>query len=85
MADELKKELETYERKKPDLLAQAGKFALIKGDEVLGVYESYADALKIGYEKCGLSPFLVKKIQAIEPINLITRDVAVPCLTLQSR
>jgi len=85
MADELKRELETYERKKADLLAQAGKFVVIKGDDVIGVYESYADALKIGYDKCGLNPFLVKRIQAVEPINLITRDLALPCLTSQSR
>jgi hypothetical protein len=84
MAEPLKTELETYERKKSDLIADAGKFALIKGDAVLGIYESYADALKIGYEKCGLNPFLVKKIQVIEPINLITRDLALSCLTSQS-
>jgi hypothetical protein len=76
MADELKKELETYERKKADLLSQAGKYVVIKGDDVIGIFESYADGLKIGYEKCGLTPFLVKRIQAIEPINLITRDLA---------
>jgi len=84
MADELKTELETYERKKADLLAQAGKFTVIKGDGVIGIFDSYGDALRAGYEKCGLTPFLVKKIQAVEPLNLITRDFALPCLTSPS-
>jgi hypothetical protein len=68
-------ELQTYERLKPTLLAEAGKFAVISGEELLGVYSTYDDALKIGYEKCKLIPFLVKKIQAVEPVNFFTRAI----------
>ena len=59
----LEPELKTYERLKPELLQQEGQFAVIAGDSLLGVYSTYSDALKIGYEKCRLSPFLVQKIQ----------------------
>jgi hypothetical protein len=71
----LEKELETFEKLRPDLLSQDGQFAVISGEQLLGVYSTYEDALKIGYEKCGLQPFLVKKIQAVEPINFFSRSL----------
>ena len=77
----LEKELETYERLKEQLLLESdGKYAVISGDALLGVYSTYDDALKIGYEKCSLNPFLVKKITAIEPINFFSRSLD-PCHT----
>jgi hypothetical protein len=75
MSEPLKQELETYERLKESLLSEEGNYAVISGTELLGTYTSYEDALKIGYEKCGLKSFLVKKIQAIEPVNFYTRDL----------
>ena len=72
----LEKELQTFEKLKPELLAEAGKFAVISGEELLGVYGTYEDALKIGYEKRKLEPFLVKKIQAVEPVNFFSRSLA---------
>ena len=72
----LENELATYERLKPSLLAQdEGKFAVISGEELLGVYSTYDDALAIGYEKKKLEPFLVKKILAIEPVNFFTHPL----------
>jgi hypothetical protein len=72
----LEKELETFERLKSQLLAdQEGKFAVISGTELLGVYSTYDDALAIGYEKKKLEPFLVKKIVAIEPVNFFSRSL----------
>ncbi len=73
-------ELSTYHRELSNLLAHAGKHVLIAGDEVLDVYDTYGDALKAGYQKVGLNPFMVKKIEAIEKIQLITR-LLVPCPT----
>ena len=75
MAEALQKERETYEKMKHDLLPDEGKFAVISGDQLLGVYANYEDALKIGYEKCQLKPFLVQKISATEPVNFFSRDV----------
>ncbi len=72
---ELEKELETYRRELPNLLGSEGKFVVIDGEQIIGTFSSYEDALKIGYEKCGLKPFLVKKIQAIEQVQYFTRDL----------
>ncbi|MGH9783521.1 MAG: hypothetical protein ACRD88_04985, partial [Terriglobia bacterium] len=58
----LEKELETYKRKLPELSNDEGKFALIHGDDLVNVYGTYEDALKEGYAKFKLSPFLVKQI-----------------------
>jgi hypothetical protein len=58
----LEKELESFQRELPNLLAEEGKFVVVSGDQVVGAYTSYEDALKVGYEKFGLKPFLVKKI-----------------------
>jgi hypothetical protein len=71
----LEKELATYHAKLPGLTADEGKFVLIHGDEVAGVFTSSEDALKIGYEKFKLDPFLVKQIQAVERAQFITRFV----------
>ena len=57
-------------------MADEGKFVLIHGDNVAGTFTSWEDALKIGYEKLKLDPFLVKQIQAIEPVVFISRFVA---------
>jgi hypothetical protein len=73
----LEAELKTCEKLKDSLLSEAGKFAVISGESLLGVYATYEDALKIGYEKCKLTPFLVKKNQAFEPVNYFTRELAV--------
>jgi hypothetical protein len=73
----LEKEIATYLEKKCELLANEGKFALIHGDELAGIWDTYEDALKVGYEKYGLAPFLVKKIEAVEAVNYYMRHV--PC------
>ncbi len=75
----LEKELETFEKLKAQLLSdQEGKFAVISGENLLGVYSTYDDALKVGYEKCRLTPFLVKRIVAVEPVNFFSRPLT-PC------
>ena len=45
------------------------------GDDVLGIYDSYQDALTAGYEKVGLDPFLVKRISAIESVAYFSREL----------
>ena len=67
----LQKEIETYNAKLPELLGSIGKFVLIKGTEVEGVYDTYADALKIGYERFKLEPFMVKQIAPAEQISVL--------------
>jgi len=80
----LEQELETYKAKLAELTANEGKFVLIQGSDVAGVFDTYADAIKEGYEKFGLKPFLVKQIHAVERIQFVSRFID-PCLTLPSR
>lgn len=72
-------ELNTYTEKLPTLLAHSGKYVVIKGQEVLDLFDSYEDALKAGYATFGLEPFLVKRIAPAEPISYFTRDFATAC------
>ena len=76
----LEHELKTYEQKLSDLLAHQGKFVLIHDDEVAGIFGAYEDAIRAGYEKYGLSPFLVKQILAVERVQYFTRPI-VACHT----
>ena len=69
----LETELQTYESTREQLLREQGKYVLIQGRRVLGVYVAYEDALKAGYEKAGKGDFLVKKIEATETVHLINR------------
>ncbi len=71
----LEREMKTYQEKLPGLKADEGKYVLIQGEEVAGVFTSAEDALKAGYDRFGLEPFLVKQIQAIERVQFISRYV----------
>jgi len=74
----LEREMETYIKKLPELKDKEGKFALVHGDDVVDVFAAYEDALKAGYERFQLEPFLVKKIEAIETVQAVTR-LLIPC------
>jgi hypothetical protein len=76
----LEKELQTYKNKFPELKKDEGKFVLIHGDDVIDTYSSYDDAIKEGYKKFHLEPFLVKQISSIEQIQFISRSIS-PCST----
>lgn len=71
----LERELATYKAKLQELKEQAGKYVLIHGDDVIDTFSAYDDALKDGYDKFGLEPFLVKKIEAVEYAHFISRFV----------
>lgn len=72
----LEKELATYNAKLPELKAHEGKFVLIHADEVIDTFSSYDDAIKEGYTRFKLSPFLVKQIHTFERAQFISRLVA---------
>lgn len=71
----LEKEIATYEANLETLKVQEGKFVLINGDQIVDVFASYEDAIKEGYQKFGLTPFLVRQIRAIQNVHFITRFV----------
>ena len=72
-------ELGTYESGREELLASAeGKFVLIKGEELAGVYDSQQDAIREGYRQFGNVPFLVKQVLRIEtPLRFVSGILAV--------
>jgi hypothetical protein len=55
------KEIAAYVRELPRLLEEEeeGRFALIKGDEILSVWDTQRDAIQAGREKFGLEPICV--------------------------
>jgi len=77
MEIKLKKEYETYKANLEKLYAEhPQEFVLIKGAEIIDFFKSYEDALKIGLEKFGNVPFLVKKIEKEEELHFFFHGVA---------
>jgi hypothetical protein len=66
MPDPLDTEIATYKKLHSSLLQNEGKYAVVAGEELIGVYGTYEEALQAGYEKAKLLPFLVKKITGTE-------------------
>lgn len=70
----LRTELLTWEREKARLFAESpGKYVLIKGDEIIGVYETQLDGITRGWERFPHQPILVHKIEYEEP-RVIAED-----------
>jgi hypothetical protein len=64
-------EWDTFRRELPRLLAEGheGKFALIKGDTIAGIYPTSDEGVRAGYAKFGLNDiFLVQPIRTWEPL-----------------
>jgi len=79
MTTKLDHELATYAAHREELLGSArGKFVLIKGERLVGTFESQQDAIERGYEEFGNEPFLVKQILEVDvPFNFTSFLVAV--------
>jgi hypothetical protein len=71
----LENELKIYHDKLPELKQFEGKFVLIGDGDVVDTFTSYEDAIKEGYSKFGLKPFLVKQIRTIEDVQFVSRFV----------
>jgi len=74
----LERELETYLKERPRLLAegQAGRFVVIHGNEVLGVYDTLEEALEAGYNRFGLDElFMARQIAEIDKPLYFSRNV----------
>lgn len=76
----LEREIETYNRLLPELLADEGKYVVIQGETVVGKYASLDDAVREGYSRFLTEPFLVRRIQAEQPIVSFSRGIR-PCLS----
>jgi hypothetical protein len=57
-------EWNTFRRELPRLLAEGhqGRFALLHRDAVAGVWDTLQEAIRAGYERFGLAPFLVQEV-----------------------
>ena len=63
----LEAELKYYEEQKQELLAHhEGQFALIKGDQLVGVFSTEDEAFNVGVAKLGNVPFLIQSVQVNE-------------------
>jgi hypothetical protein len=61
----LKREINTYRRELPRLLAEGheGRVVLIKGDQVISIWDTDEDAYQAGREKFGFDIFLAQPIE----------------------
>jgi hypothetical protein len=76
----LEEELATYRRELPKMLAShEGEYALVHGQSVDSFWHSRSDAHKAGCERFGLTPFLIKKVEAVEPVYDLYVDLNRPC------
>lgn len=71
----LEKELQTYESHLAEWTEHEGKFVLIHGDGVVDFFATYEDAVKVGYDKFRLEPFLVKQVQTVAQVQFISRFI----------
>jgi len=64
----LDREMAKYRALLPTLADKAGKYIVIVGDEVLGYFDTWSDALQVGYRavKDPRTPFLAKRIDLDE-------------------
>ena len=69
----LEKELATYQSKLSELKENEGKFVLIHESDIIDFFGTYEDAVKEGYARFKLEPFLVKQIQSVEQVHFISR------------
>jgi len=78
-ATELDTELRYFDEHRPQLLKDAaGKFALVKGEALIGVFDSENAAIRCGYETLGNVSFLVKRITEVDiPLNFTSFNLGV--------
>ncbi len=73
----LDREWETFQANLPALLEkEAGRYVLIHGDQVAGVWNTNQEALEEGYRRFLLEPFLVQHIVADEKPIFVPRELA---------
>ncbi len=71
-AQDFSQEMAAYEAKRADLLSLCeGKFALFKGSEFVGTFDSKTAAYAEGISRFGNVPFLIKQIVKTEVVEQI--------------
>jgi hypothetical protein len=75
MSKILEDELKTYEEHKQELLKNKeneGKYVLIKGTQIIGIFDLEKDAMSSAIKQFGDELFLVKRIEEIEQVQNYT-------------
>ena len=81
--DELEKDEVVFQAELPKLKADAGKYALVFEQKLIGTFATYQEALSKGYEIGGIKPFLVEQISDHPQVQQFSRIVGFEeCLTL---
>ncbi len=72
--DPFSAELKVFEKHRHEWLqSHTGAYVVIQDDAIAGFFDSYADALKAGLQKFGVSrSFLVKQVWSTEPVYLVS-------------
>ncbi len=58
------------------LTTYPGKYVAVKGDELIGAFDTIEEALAEGARRFALEPFLVRRVQQTR------EDISIPALTL---
>lgn len=68
--DDLFHEWIAYRRELPRLIAEGneGRFVLLKGDAIIGIFDAEEAAAKVGYDRFLREPFMVKQVLSHEPV-----------------
>ena len=76
---ELETEVQYFNEHRAEFLEQAaGKFALIKGDRLIGMFDSEISAIRNGYQKLGNVPFLVRQVTEVDiPLTFTSFNLGV--------
>lgn len=68
----LSQEMETFRGRQSELLRTAkGKFVVIKGTQIFGIFDNEAEAYRQAIRQFGLTPFLMREIQEGEKIYYV--------------
>ena len=72
-------ELETYYINRSTLLDKhKGRYVLIKGTQVVGIFDGEDQAITAGLQKFGNAPIFVREITPEEPV-IYVKGINVPC------
>jgi len=72
----LEEEVRFFYRSRQELLSEdEGRFALIKGTQVVAMFDDEDSAIVEGVRRFGFEPFLVKQVLAQEPVRYFPFDL----------
>jgi hypothetical protein len=76
----LQQELVTYRRELPRLLSegQEGRAALVRGDQIVSVWDTFQDAFQAGRTQFDLEPFLAQPVDSRDLDRIVFSATPVP-------